>query len=231
MLFKILLSVINFEVIIASIGIILSILGLMWSVFQRTSLDRKKYAIDMIKDWNEFISQYTNLIRSNYTGHYNNCKSIKIDEIDKILTSSHSNPETQKKYKEIKTAIYRLLNYFEYVSAAYNKKSVDQFIIRNSFSAAMLRFFIILKFFLIREFLNSGRNHWKPFTSHLEKIIKDKSTILCPWCKEKECIINPKKDTNDIEVLRYFNSTKLTQNQVNKLEDIYSNNGTVKPNE
>lgn len=217
MVLKVLLKEINIEILIAAVGLILTLLGLIWTIILRTALERKKNAIDMMKEWNKFTSQQTNLIRDHYPDNYNNCKPISKIEIEKILNKIDLKEDENDKYRKIKTAIHRLLNYFEYVSAAYNKNAVNKRIIRNSFSAVMLRFYIMLKYFLIRELLDSGRNHWKPFTLHLKKVIRKKSYLLCPLCKDRNCLLSSKEEAIDVKVLKYMNSEHTDIFKIKKL--------------
>ncbi len=205
--------------IIGAAGIIVSIYALYRSIIERTKLDRQKFAVDMIKEWNNNTSECTSVIRNYYPQKYDNCDAIDEIEVDKILNPKMENPDEKAEYLEIKKAIYKLLNYFEYVSAAYNKRTVDQEIIRNSFSITMLRYYIVLRNLMIIEFLNSKRNHWKPFTRHLVSLINQKDVLLCSGCDKNNCFLKSKEKDAKVRLLNLLNSDDIDKKLLLELKD------------
>jgi hypothetical protein len=186
---------------------------LIWSIVQRTRLDKQKYAIDMIKEWNSNTSSDTSLIRSHFPGNYDKCEPISMVEVRKIIDISLcANLEEKQKYTDIKNAIYRLFNYFEYVSAAYNRGTVDKKKIKDSFSLTMLRYFTVLRNFFMLEFLTSKRNHWTPYTKHLEDLtMKKRSKIKCSDCDNEYCLVGEKGHKIEKKLLYYLNSDKFSR--------------------
>lgn len=207
---------INFDILFAALAIVISLLGLYWSIIQRTRLDRQKYAVDMIKEWNTNTFEDTNIIRSFYPDNYDKCEPIMQSEIDKIIHSVGT--VSEKKYAKLRAAIFRLLNYFEFVAAAYNRGTVDGKIIRNSFSITMLRYYVVLRNFLIEQFLQSKRNHWRPFTLHLKNLLENREELICAGCDKNNCILKYDKDDAKLKLLDLLNSKNLMQEQMKELE-------------
>ena len=206
------------EIIIATAALIVSLLGFAWSLYERLKLEKKKLAIEMLKEWNNNTSADTEVLRSNYPGQYDKCVPLAINEVDKIIHPDKLSNHEMKKYIDIKVAIIRLLNYFEYVSAAFNRGSVDKKIIRNSFSVTMLRYYIVLRNFMIMQFLVSKRNHWRPFTKHLKSLILKREKLVCAGCTDDSCILKLDGQSSRVKLIDLLNKGNLNENDISEMK-------------
>lgn len=208
--------------VIDYIGVLASIAGLFYLFFQiskvateterRRRQESNKYAVNMIKEWNDFSLENTRILLKEFKGYYKECKTVAPTLIK----------ESINKKPEIEVSIIKLFNYFEYVSSAYNS-CADKNIIVNSFAVTMARYYKMLEGYLLNEILNTRRNAWRPFTMFLKEIIENerisKEGVKCNSCCSADdiCFMDINSDT--FEILKLINDPKLDKLEFSKIEE------------
>jgi hypothetical protein len=166
------------------VGIILTIIALIWSILQRMILDRKKNAIDMIYDWNNNTSKDTGTIRQKFSGCYELCKIIELDQIEELYYKDLFLDENKR---SVRDSVIRLYNYFEYISSAYLSNTASKRIINHSFTITMIRYYVVLENYILEEYLTTKRNPWLPFTKFIEMQIKRSGNRKLCFCTNTNC--------------------------------------------
>ncbi len=191
---KTILEFIKANNILEIAALVASVAGLIWAIYSKTKLDRKRIAIDMIKGWNRNTAKDSDIIRKAFREKYETCEKIETNDVEKILNiNKHGSINgDEEKTRKLKTAISQLFNYFEFIASAYRNKAADRKIILDSFSGTMFRYYIILENYLLIEFENAKRNHWKPYTFFIKELI-DRGDIDCNNCKDKRCLNKDRK--------------------------------------
>lgn len=201
--------------IIGAIFTIYKLFDLVKETKLRNDNEKRKYATNMILEWNSNSVHNTNLILKYFPNCLQNCKPIDIEK----LAISNNSGDLKKIKQELKDAIKALLNYFEYVAVAY-VNCANKEIILNSFSITMIRYYVVLQRFLLEDLKNTHRNHWKPFTEFISIIKKDKDETvkICNLCIDRKDYEKCKIfDNNFDEILRLLNKDKLDNTDNEKI--------------
>jgi len=179
------------------LGLIFSLVGLVLSIYYKFSLDKKHYALEMIREWNHQTAKDKIIVEKVVPGLYVKCSERLLGEkLSKIYAAASlkeeelTDGEKKEDYLSAKESIVRLLNYFEFVSSAYLNKAVNKKIIRKSFSGTMLRYYCILNDYIKMEFDKTQRNPWQPYTEFVTKIVTPpRRFILHKNTVQKNCLI------------------------------------------
>jgi hypothetical protein len=87
------------------IGAVVAVISLLWSLFERLRLDRKKNAIDMINGWNSGSFEASNIIRNQFYKEYRSCNPISKEKVNKIYNYGDSNGIINQENEDIYNAI------------------------------------------------------------------------------------------------------------------------------
>lgn len=166
------------DLIFGSAGIIAAIITLLYNTTRRNSLDKKRYALDIMKGWNENTTTTTSKLRHKYRDKYNKCQKIDLDDITNYVNESDENADN----------VIRLLNYFEFIATSCRHKAVNRKMINAGFSVTMFRYTVLLIEYLLNQKEKTNRNPWKPLTEYIISLV-NKNKIKC----NKECKLCPKK--------------------------------------
>jgi hypothetical protein len=200
--------------------VILAILGFLFGLYQlyrvakeakkRNLNEKRKYATDMIREWNTNSTDNSDTILKTFPGWLEKCEPITIAELKLKMDSD----------PKIELAIRKLLNYFEFVATAH-EYCADRTIINESFALTMIRYCRILQNYLVYSTIQIKRNHWIPFTKYVVNNLSNE-IINCNTCKthnsnnKDKCFLNDDQDFK--KVLKYLNTNNLTSDNINELK-------------
>jgi hypothetical protein len=163
-------------------GLFVSLISLAFSIYKKFNLDKKHYALEMIREWNHQTAEDKIIIEKAVPGLYEKCSLRFLKErLGKIYNASSLKKEELDEgekiedYLKVKESIIRLLNYFEFISSAYLNKAVDKKIIQNSFSGTMVRYYCVLNDYIRLEYEKTGRNPWLPYVKFIKMIANPKN--------------------------------------------------------
>jgi len=193
--------------IIGGIITVTQLIKLVAETKERNLNEKRKYATDMIREWNINSVDSTGSILQNFPGYLESCEPIPIKIIKQIVCSK----------PEVDVAIRRLLNYFEYVATAY-QNCADKNIIEKSFALTMTRYSRILQNYLLDKMKSCKRNHWLPFTEFVSEYILSKS-LNCNMCPTMN-ICKLKYNENFKLAMDLLNKNNLTVYDNKKVEDL-----------
>ena len=139
----------------------------VWTLFDRLRLQKTQYALDMIRDWNTQTATFNETLRNAFPNLYEECQVSRYEEALRQLARVGDNAQASPE----KTAVVRLLNYFEYVSSAYEVGAADRKTIHASFTGTMVRYYCLLSPFIDEEIRVTGRNPWFPYSRFVREIV------------------------------------------------------------
>ncbi len=164
------------------LGLVLSLISLALSIYYKFNLDKKHYALEMIREWNQQTAKDKIIIEKVVPGLYEKC-SLRLlkEKLDKIYNAATlkkeylEDSESVEDYLSAKESMIRLLNYFEFISSAYLNNAVDKKIIQNSFSGTMVRYYCVLNDYIRLEYDKTNRNPWLPYVEFVKIIVHPKN--------------------------------------------------------
>jgi hypothetical protein len=132
-------------------------------------------AVTLMRDFNENVSPHRNMILSLGRMHYGMpdededfMAPLERDECDGLWkASSISEDKGERERAEINASILALLNYFEYVSAAYYNNVVNKEVITEAFKDSMIRWSKCLVQY-VNYMSTSDPPAWRSFTKLVE---------------------------------------------------------------
>jgi hypothetical protein len=164
------------------VGLILTLIGLVLSIYYKFNLDKKHYALEMIREWNQQTAKDKIILEKAVPGIYEICSERLLkDKLSKIHNAASLKKEELKEGEKIedylaaKESTIRLLNYFEFVSSSYLNGAADKKIIQESFSGTMVRYYCVLNDYIKNEVDKTGRNPWSPYTKYVKSVVAPNS--------------------------------------------------------
>lgn len=126
---------------------------------------RRRYAISMVKQWNENVYPHFRVIE-NFYPHIRQFDEGegKYSELthDTAKNLWKCDPEDSVQW-EVKTAIMELLNYFDFIATAYSQNVADSSIIIHSFEKPLTQWHDILTNFIKAAEKGLGFQPWETF--------------------------------------------------------------------
>lgn len=158
-------TILDWTSVMTGIATVIAVIIAIISLIKQYKWNRKHYATDLIKQYNDSGRIYTKIIVKYFELKPNEIKIITKNQSEELI-----NEKTDKKKIDCREAIYCLLNFFEYVTVSVTKGVADKNIINDSLFPVMKRWENILSQFINYIEKDSGINYWKPFSDY----IKDK---------------------------------------------------------
>jgi hypothetical protein len=159
---------------LTTVGLLISALSLAvaaYGIRENHEWNRRHFAAEMMREWNTSSSQHKVAIESAYPEFYQK-------EADELSRARMSPEEAKKVYTstpkdslrwETRNHCIALLNYFEYVTAAYEKNVADRNIIEDSFQPTILRWHHDLEEFISIMQKIRGYHPWPPLQRTVAK--------------------------------------------------------------
>ena len=129
---------------------------------------QQNLSIEILKEWNENTSQVRDRVESFFRvhfgeperGHY--IKGMTEDFATRLYHCRHDANASEYSLREVRADVIRLLNYFEYISSAYEQAVLDRVIIDESLKAPIMIWYSDLSAFV--DFITewSGFHVWPP---------------------------------------------------------------------
>jgi hypothetical protein len=131
--------------------------------------NRRNFAAQAIEKWSSQSLIHRKAIEKTYPGLYDHqenddLKVLSVEEAEKIYKCTFND-----ECWEIRFHILELLNYFEYISVAYNNKVADQVMIEKSFKNALIKWHRLLSHFIEVVEKYRKNNPWKPYSDLVNK--------------------------------------------------------------
>jgi len=137
---------------------------------------RMNVAIDLMREWNSNAIGFRNAIvklgielygEPNDTSYLK--EPISAEEARRLWDASATSEDSAEiKRVEMREKMIGLLNYFEYICAAYKAGAVDEKIIKVSFKAPMTRWYELLKAFIDNVDRRRNTRTWPPYCEVME---------------------------------------------------------------
>ena len=142
---------------------------------------RRQYALEMLREWNHQTAEARARLEGAFPGHFECCTRLTPEQVAGQVTatnahvddvSSRGGSKRDNAVSGIRGDTIRLLNYFEFVSAAYLSGKADRDIILRSFAATMVRYYCILYVFLREQKRQLGHNPWAPYSKFVAHVLE-----------------------------------------------------------
>jgi len=173
----------EYKELFSLIGLIIAVFSLAWATYGQTMLQKKKFAVEMIHEWNSQTAEDRRIIELAYPGIYDKCKRLDKEEAKNIVNSDES--ANDEKRQKVKQSIIRLLNYYEFISSAYLNGTANKRIIHDSFATTMVRFYCILEEYVIQQVELTKQNPWIPYIKFIKIIISSKNIQKCIYYRDE----------------------------------------------
>lgn len=159
---------------IGSVGTLLGALVVIIVLTKNHDWNRRQYAINILRDWNNNVLQYNRIIEQSFPNLFdtdlkNNPTELTKKNSIRIYTATSENEE----YLKIRHAIHELLNHLEYVTTAYTQNIADKKIIEDTLKKPLMRVSEILKNYLNIVAERRGYQPWQPYLDVVSMWQKD----------------------------------------------------------
>ena len=130
---------------------------------------RQNLSLSVSREWNSFTAVYRDRIENTFRNLLGEPeKGFYIKAIDRVLAQQifHCTEDeklTKDALRQLKSDITILLNYFEYIGVAYEKKALDQGIIKELFQFAMVTWYDELEGYMEYVKKLRGEHGWAPY--------------------------------------------------------------------
>lgn len=152
-----------------------SILVVSWRLYIDSSWNRRLFATNMIKEWNDSVRKHIMIIEKKYphivhkNPSTNQLEPIPKLDVKAIYETNASDPELW----ELRENIIELLNDLEFISIAWSRRVADRIIIYKSFKWQLVNWYKALKPFMEMTKSGRGEHPWSPFQEVVEHWNKD----------------------------------------------------------
>lgn len=161
--------------ILRTLGVIAGIVSLYVAIHEIKSnhdWNRRHYALEMMRTWNEATEPHKMALEKAYPGLYDDppASDFSLEEARKIYNDSSR--------LDLQIHIVAMMNHLEYISQVYLKNVGDQDVIKESFKKTMIRWHRALKNWITVFVKHRGYNAWQPYVDLIIKWEQEESTTL-----------------------------------------------------
>ncbi len=157
---------------IGAMGTLISAWLILQTLKSNHDWQRRQYALDLLRDWNANTNDHSQAIETAFPGIRDVDKTTgKVNEISKDRAKKIyiSDPHKDSNDFLLRFHIIQLLNYLEFVVAAYNVNVADEEVILSTMKNPIIRWATILNNFLDVVEMCEGYQPWGP----LRTAVKD----------------------------------------------------------
>jgi len=173
--------------VVALGGLFVTAAGLVMGIYARLGLDKRQFALQMLSEWNRQTAGDRMKIEKAFPGLYERCIPLSDAEATALANGRwvpdpqrmvHASDSMSADGHDVREAVIRLLNYFEFVAAAVRQGAANSKIIRESFAGTMTRFYCLLGAFIEAERRLTSRNPWAPYSRFVYEAVRARKTGL-----------------------------------------------------
>lgn len=131
---------------------------------QNHELNRRHYASEMMKDWNDNAGKHKDAILKEFPDLLDkkNTKPLSREKALAIYGAIYGNDAKDKELFELRNHIIAMFNYFEYIASAYFNGVADQLMIEETFDGVIKLWYNYFKAFIDVAEEKVGFRPWQP---------------------------------------------------------------------
>jgi hypothetical protein len=160
--------------LIGFVTIMVTILITFLQLYKTNQWNKKKYALDMIADWNNHMINYKLAINKVLPGVLESNKPIDIELATRLLTVEEIKTGSMD-FIEAKLAADSILNYFEFIATSYLEGVAHKKVVETNFRPVMIQWDSILKLYKDEHKKMFGVDLWEPYSKLMGQWHKDRS--------------------------------------------------------
>lgn len=135
-------NLLEYANLIIAVVTTLTVITAIWTLRANHAWNRRKYALQLLHDWNENTIQHRRFIESSLPGLLDkNNKTKKIVELSKNDAYKIYSALPSSEEWELRFHIIQLFNYFELIATAYFTRVGDKTVIEDSFSLILTNYY------------------------------------------------------------------------------------------